>query len=242
MLYTTDECKIFLVAHFSNSKNSEWKRVSKYKDAKGAVCRDFINLVNQKTVTLKETPQGLINLTAIQVLLAPPAQTPITNVLFGGGVMSTLHLLTSEDKFMNVLEHGIDWQAPECERSSRDFSMKINFNEFVKEQPDLIFKYIEYIHKAAYFILDLDENYIPHHVTSSNFDDSIVDVSYVLDVILKAYKYNRVTIKVNKDSINKIFTVFKNISDIASFEEEEGKEDMEHVFTEISHKLTKISK
>lgn len=240
MSYTTDDCKDFLVTHFSNSKKSEWKRVSKYKDANGAVCRDFINSVTQKTVTLKETPQGLINLTAIQMLLGPSNKTPLNNVLFGGGVTSNSHLLTPEDKFMNVLEHGIDWEAVEGDRSSRDFSKQINFNDFVKEQPDLIFKYIEYIHSAASFILDLDETYMPHHVVSNNFDDSIVDVSHVLDVILKAYKHHRVTIKANKESVHKIFTVFQDINDIADCSDDISNEEIQEVFTEISHKLTKL--
>lgn len=40
---STDDCKDFLMQHYPDSKRTQWKRVSKYKDDAGCVCRDFNN-------------------------------------------------------------------------------------------------------------------------------------------------------------------------------------------------------
>ena len=40
---STDDCKDFLMQHYPDSKRTQWKRVSKYKDDTGCVCRDFNN-------------------------------------------------------------------------------------------------------------------------------------------------------------------------------------------------------
>jgi hypothetical protein len=40
---STDDCKDFLMSTYPDSKRNQWKRVSKYKDANGNVCRDFNN-------------------------------------------------------------------------------------------------------------------------------------------------------------------------------------------------------
>lgn len=40
---STDDCKDFLMTTYPDSSRTKWKRVSKYKDANGLVCRDFNN-------------------------------------------------------------------------------------------------------------------------------------------------------------------------------------------------------
>lgn len=40
---STDDCKDFLMKTYPDSNRTKWKRVSKYKDANGLVCRDFNN-------------------------------------------------------------------------------------------------------------------------------------------------------------------------------------------------------
>lgn len=40
---STDDCKDFLVQHYPDSKRTQWKRVTKYKDDNGSICRDFNN-------------------------------------------------------------------------------------------------------------------------------------------------------------------------------------------------------
>lgn len=40
---STDDCKDYLMQVYPNSARTKWKRVSKYKDVNGLVCRDFNN-------------------------------------------------------------------------------------------------------------------------------------------------------------------------------------------------------
>ena len=38
---STDDCKDFLMQHYPDSKRTQWKRVSKYKDDTGCVCHTY---------------------------------------------------------------------------------------------------------------------------------------------------------------------------------------------------------
>lgn len=67
---STDDCKDFLMEHYPDSKRTQWKRVSKYKDDAGCVCRDFNNLT-VGDVTLVEINGVLALKQSVVVAVAP---------------------------------------------------------------------------------------------------------------------------------------------------------------------------
>lgn len=68
---STDDCKDYLMQVYPNSARTKWKRVSKYKDESGLVCRDFNN-PSVGDVTLVEV-NGSLQLKENQA----PSQEPL---------------------------------------------------------------------------------------------------------------------------------------------------------------------
>jgi len=67
---STDDCKDFLMTTYPDSNRTKWKRVSKYKDANGLVCRDF-NSPTVGDVTLVEVNDTLELKQSVVVAVAP---------------------------------------------------------------------------------------------------------------------------------------------------------------------------
>jgi len=67
---STDDCKDYLMHVYPNSSRTKWKRVSKYKDDNGLVCRDFSN-PSVGDVTLVEV-NGSLQLKEVQTLSQEP--------------------------------------------------------------------------------------------------------------------------------------------------------------------------
>lgn len=241
MPYTTDDCKNFLVANFIGTKKSDWKRTKKYKDTNGAVCRDFVN--RDFETSLKETSDGLIlfdNNETIMLLPKVYDNVSMNERLFGGGKTNTSKANSYEEKFIHVLHYGIDWEAPEGERSSKDFAEKIDFNVFVKKEPNILNMYFEYMHGAISFIYDLDETYMPHHIITEDFDDSFVDMLSVINNIVKAYKNNNMPLNFDKEQVAIIKAEIKHVREMMSCEDEEQEEEAQNVIESVKKKLSSL--
>jgi hypothetical protein len=209
MSYTTDDCKNYLINLHNHTKKSEWKRVRKYNNTNSEVCREFLNHEFGLTVFLKETKNGLVEFNE-----TVDHSKSISETLFGGGITSSNHLSSYEDKFLHVLENGIDWDAPRKKRSSFDFAKKIDFDSFIQKQPELLYDYLEYMSDAISFVLDLDETYISGSILVSDNEDSFVDVFDVLNRIVQAYN------KINKDitgNADIVTTIIQNMDEATSW-------------------------
>lgn len=242
MTYTTDDCKEFLIKQYPETKKSDWKRVRKYKDRFGVVCRDFKG--NALELCLKETPEGLVEINDINYLnQIPPkvmSHVDLSEMLFGGGKTKTIHLTNVEDKFLNVLKHGIDWENKEFERSSKDFAKDINFNTFVQSHPNLLNEYMEYAYGAITFIYDLDETYMPYHLTNANFDDSLVDVLEVLKMIKKAYVENGMPINIDKNILKNIISSMHQITEMMCCEDDDQLNEVYQTVESVGQKLKQL--
>lgn len=104
-----------------------------------------------------------------------------------------------EEKFLQVIDFGIDWQDNEKNRSTFDLIGHIDLDKVVslgkKADPsfDLATKYINYLYGQLTFFIDLDETYVPHHLGQDDFDDSLPDMFFVLGKIEQHYQKNNVT-------------------------------------------------
>lgn len=76
---STDDCKDYLMQVYPNSARTKWKRVSKYKDANGLICRDFNN-PSVGDVTLVEVDESL-QLKKNQALIQEPLVTQDNTVV-----------------------------------------------------------------------------------------------------------------------------------------------------------------
>lgn len=230
MPYTTDDCKNFLVSLYPNTEKKSWKRTRKYKNTQGVVLRDF-DYPNGLTQTLVETASGLMreedymNGVSVKQSNASAYEQFIDRIglsshLFGGAMTSNTHLTDNLAKFLNVLEHGIDWQAPEGKRSAFDFSSQLDFKEVVKTHPDILQQTVTYTNYAISFICELDETYMPHHCSRIGFDDSVPDLINLLEKIKSAYQENKLPLIVNKRDVKETLAVMQDIQDIMCEEPE----------------------
>ena len=233
--YTTEDCKKFLTEQYPNTLEKKWKRTKKYKDEGGIVCRDF-SYDNKHNVTLQETRHGLIEKQNMEYIIEKNLPSHYTGIsinemLFGGGATKVKQSSSYEEKFMHVIENGIDWEAPEQQRSSFDFSKNIDFKKLTKECEtknfNLAQNFLDHVYSCVMFIYELDETYMPHHIATSDFHDSYVDLLEVQKKIEAGYKANNLQINLDKEVINGLLSTIEATKQMASFEDDEGDLDEE---------------
>lgn len=247
--YTTEDCKKFLIEQYPDTQEKKWKRTKKYKDESGVVCRDF-SYGEEYTVTLQETTHGLIEKQNMEYIVENnlPARfdsVSISQMLFGGE-LSTINPSDSyEKKFLHVLENGIDWQASEGKRSAFDFAKNIDFIKFTKDCDskgiNLANNFLDHVYASIMFIFEMDETYMPHHITTKGFDDSYLDLLEIQRKIENGYNKNQLPIILKRETIN---GVLSTIEETRSMMDCEGQdEDMdEDTCNKVLNDMAKIFK
>lgn len=144
----------------------------------------------------------------------------LKDILLGGG-STTVPTGSSEDKFLHVIAHGIDWMAPPHQRSSYDFAQHIGFEPLVRSRPNLYEQYVDYITHAVTCIEGDDVHLIEPDVYEN--DDCVTDLIFVLEKIEAAYNSQNLPFQVNPASQAAAFDALETIKQLA---EDEGVEDL----------------
>ena len=220
---TTDDCKKYLLTLHAHTETRDWKRTRKYKHTNGMILRDFeASSFGLKEIII-EGNNGLMRLS--DYLNGMPYTNTghkdayndfinklgINSHLFGGGAKDNTNKADDLAKFLNVLEHGIDWEAPEFSRSAFDYSNELDFNQIVQTHPQLLQDIVRYTNYIVNFIQELDETYMPHHCSRSNFDDSVPDLINLISRIKQAYVENNMSLDVHKSDVIDIIGTMNEI-------------------------------
>lgn len=142
-------------------------------------------------------PVGLHALPSDLFVIVSDAE--MTRTLFGSDGQETLSTpfvtsVSEETRFLMVLEHTLDWNAPEKARSSYDFAKNIDFKAFTArctvQGIDLLGSYLDYMESQIYHLSDLDEgNYVD--IAAEDYDDSLADLMDVLVRIRQGFEANK---------------------------------------------------
>lgn len=96
----------------------------------------------------------------------------------GGGDTDTSHLNTDEEKFLHVVEYGLNWEAPKGRRSGYDFAQSLDFVELLKATPDLPQRYLEFTMWWAVGSASAEESRM-EAVGVLGADDGLADVRWI---------------------------------------------------------------
>lgn len=102
--------------------------------------------------------------------------------LLGGGSTDTSGLPDATARFLHVIEHGVDWEAPEGQRSAYDFAQTLDFQALLRDHPQVPARYLEY---TVHWVLDVafDQASL---IAQLGGDDSLADAGWVWDRIAQA--------------------------------------------------------
>lgn len=106
----------------------------------------------------------------------------LQETLFGGGATQVPPNASPVDKFLHVVAHGIDWQAPVGARSSFDFAKELDFDALVVQAPDVLPRYLGHVQNHILDMTTEDADF----TSAAGYDDSVVDAISVLERIVAA--------------------------------------------------------
>lgn len=248
--FSTEDCKKKLMELYPQTQAKFWKRIKKYKNDENQWQRDFeyTQAGYEFSVSLKEAENILIEVNS-QVsreedthTISPLALRVIGNIgrdlsrlLMGTNMEEKLQDSFSsinpfEERFLLVLENTINWNQPKDARSTFDFAQKIDFNSFVlschNQGINLLESYVGYIANQIIWFMDQDETYVPYHMGTDNFDDSLPDMVKVLANIRSGYEHNKIIIPLSQESITEIMDGMKEAKEFFEYADDESYEEV----------------
>jgi len=118
--------------------------------------------------------------------------------------------------FLQIINDGLDCSLPKGVRSTFDLLKDIDFEKLTIDMhlthENLLLNYFSYIaHRLCVLFEHVEYPYIYDLIATSNFDDSIVDMLFVLDKIKNANKKAEYPLNLNSSFI---FDISNNISDL----------------------------
>ena len=108
----------------------------------------------------------------------------LSEMMFGGGVTSTAALTDDTQRFLHVLEYGLDWNAPSGRRSAYDFAQAVDFSALLKDCPDLPQRVLEFV---VHWVLEVAEEQ-PTMIALLGGDDTLADVRWIWARLAAAVK------------------------------------------------------
>lgn len=250
--FSTEDCKKKLMELYPQTQAKFWKRTKKYKNDENQWQRDFDYTLagHEFSASLKEAGDILVevshqalqkdngnNNTLPPVLLRVIGNTvtDLSRFLMGTHVEEALQdSFTSsnaaEEHFLLILEKTINWNQAKDERSTFDFSQKIDFNSFVlschNQGINLLQSYVEYIANQIMWFMDQDETYVPYHMGTDNFDDSLPDMVKVLTNIRSGYEQNNIMVTLSQESVVEVISNMKEAKEFLEYADDESYEQV----------------
>lgn len=252
--FSTEDCKKKLIALYPQTQAKFWKRIKKYKNDENQWQRDFdyTQAGYEFSVSLKEAGNILLevnyqasseeNTNTLSSISIPLALRVIGNIghdlsrlLMGTNMEEKLQDSFSsinpfEEHFLLVLENTINWEQEKDNRSTFNFAQKIDFNSFVlschNQGINLLQSYVGYIANQIIWFMDQDETYVPYHMGTDNFDDSLPDMVKVLANIRSGYEHNKIIVPLSKESIAEIIDGMKEAKEFLEYADDESYEEM----------------
>jgi hypothetical protein len=248
--FSTEDCKKKLMELYPQTQAKFWKRTKKYKNDENQWQRDFDYTLagHEFSTSLKEAGDILVEVshqdlqkdngnTLPPVLLRVIGNTTsdLSRLLMGTHIEETLQdsftsSNSAEEHFLLVLEKTINWNQAKDERSTFDFAQKIDFNSFVlschNQGINLLQSYVEYIANQILWFMDQDETYVPYHMGTDNFDDSLPDMVKVLTNIRSGYEQNNIIVALSQKSVAEVIGNMKEAKEFLEYADDESYEQV----------------
>jgi hypothetical protein len=250
--FSTEDCKKKLMELYPQTQAKFWKRTKKYKNDENQWQRDFDYTLagHEFSASLKEAGDILVEvshqalqkdngnsntLSPVLLRVIGNTVTDLSRFLMGTHVEEALQdSFTSsnaaEEHFLLILEKTINWNQAKDERSTFDFSQKIDFNSFVlschNQGINLLQSYVEYIANQIMWFMDQDETYVPYHMGTDNFDDSLPDMVKVLTNIRSGYEQNNIMVTLSQESVVKVINNMKEAKEFLEYADDESYEQV----------------
>jgi len=149
--------------------------------------------------------------------------------LFGEGATDLSGLSDDTARFLHVIEHGVNWSAPEGHRSSYDFAQRLDFQALLRAHPQVPARYLEY---TVHWILDVafDQASL---IAMLGGDDSLADAGWVWDRIVQAAAAISLPLVLDKKLLQVAQAKLAQLRGEVANEVDEEEADLEEIYTVI---------